>query len=92
MTLGAPTGASSAVGCASVVDLTELFGVDKPAVAMAHLPPMPGDPLYDETAGPAAIVESVARDVEHLVDARFDAILFCNEGDRPYQLPWKASR
>jgi predicted TIM-barrel enzyme len=44
-------------------DLKELFGVDKPAVAMAHLPPMPGTPLYDETAGPAAIVESVARDV-----------------------------
>ena len=64
----------------------QLFGVDKPAVAMAHLPPMPGTPLYDETGGPAAIVESVARDVEHLVGAGFDAILFCNEGDRPYLL------
>jgi len=68
------------------LDLKQLFGVDKPAVAMAHLPPMPGTPLYDETGGPAAIVDSVARDVEHLVDAGFDAILFCNEGDRPYQL------
>jgi len=68
------------------LDLNHLFGVDKPAVAMAHLPPMPGTPLYDETGGPAAIVESVARDVEHLVGAGFDAILFCNEGDRPYQL------
>ena len=28
----------------------------------------------------------MARDVEHLVGAGFDAILFCNEGDRPYQL------
>ncbi len=45
------------------LDLKQLFGVDKPAVAMAHLPPMPGTPLYDETGGPAAIVESVARDV-----------------------------
>ena len=68
------------------LDLKQLFGVDKPAVAMAHLPPMPGTPLYDETGGPAAIVESVARDVERLVGAGFDAILFCNEGDRPYQL------
>jgi uncharacterized protein len=68
------------------LDLKQLFGVDKPAVAMAHLPPMPGTPLYDESGGPAAIVESVARDVEHLVGAGFDAILFCNEGDRPYQL------
>ena len=67
-------------------DLKELFGVDKPVVAMAHLPPLPGTPLYDEAGGPGAIVESVARDVELLTRAGFDAILFCNEGDRPYQL------
>jgi uncharacterized protein len=66
--------------------LKELFGVEKPVVAMAHLPPMPGTPLYDEVGGADAIVESVRRDVEILTDAGFDAILFCNEGDRPYQL------
>src|SRR6266540_1089691 len=59
------------------LDLNELFGIEKPAVAMAHLPPLPGTPLY---------VESVRRDVELLTEAGFDAILFCNEGDRPYQL------
>jgi membrane complex biogenesis BtpA family protein len=53
---------------------------------MAHLPPLPGTPLYDEDAGPDGIVESVRRDVEILVGSGFDAILFCNEGDRPYQL------
>jgi membrane complex biogenesis BtpA family protein len=63
-----------------------LFGVEKPVVAMAHLPPLPGTPLYDEAGGPSAIVESVARDVEILTEAGFDGILFCNEGDRPYQL------
>jgi uncharacterized protein len=67
-------------------DLKELFGVDKPVIAMAHLPPLPGTPLYDEAGGPGAIVESVGRDVEILTRAGFDAILFCNEGDRPYQL------
>jgi uncharacterized protein len=66
--------------------LSELFGVDKPVIAMAHLPPLPGTPLYDEKGGPQAIVEAVARDVEFLRDAGFDAILFCNEGDRPYTL------
>jgi uncharacterized protein len=66
--------------------LEELFGVDKPVVAMAHLPPLPGTPLYDEQAGPDGIVEAVARDVAILRDAGFDAILFCNEGDRPYTL------
>ena len=68
------------------LDLKDLFGVEKPVVAMAHLPPLPGTPLYDEEGGPAAIVESVWRDVEVLTRSGFDAILFCNEGDRPYQL------
>ena len=67
-------------------DLTKLFGAAKPVIAMAHLPPLPGTPLYDEQGGPAAIVESVRRDVEILSDVGFDGILFCNEGDRPYQL------
>jgi membrane complex biogenesis BtpA family protein len=67
-------------------DVKELFGVEKPAIAMAHLPPLPGTPLYDEVGGPGAIVDSVARDVEILTRSGFDAILFCNEGDRPYQL------
>jgi len=64
----------------------ELFGVEKPVVAMAHLPPLPGTPLYDEAGGPDAIVAAVRRDVESLRNAGFDAILFCNEGDRPYTL------
>lgn len=53
---------------------------------MAHLPPLPGTPLYDEALGVPALVAAVQRDVDILVDAGFDAILFCNEGDRPYQL------
>ena len=68
------------------IALKELFPAEKPVIAMAHLPPMPGTPLYDETAGPDAIVESVRRDVEILARSGFDGILFCNEGDRPYQL------
>jgi uncharacterized protein len=67
-------------------DLKELFGVDQPVIAMAHLPPLPGTPLYDEEGGPGAIVDAVERDVELLTKAGFDGILFCNEGDRPYQL------
>jgi membrane complex biogenesis BtpA family protein len=66
--------------------LTGLFGVEKPVIAMAHLPPLPGTPLYDDAGGPDAIVESVRRDVEILARSGFDAVLFCNEGDRPYQL------
>ena len=53
---------------------------------MAHLPALPGTPLYDEQGGPDAIVAAVRRDVELLTGAGFDAVLFCNENDRPYQL------
>lgn len=61
-------------------------GIDKPLIAMAHLPALPGTPLYDRIAGVQGIVDSVHADVAILVEAGFDAVLFCNENDRPYQL------
>ncbi|HWG74346.1 MAG TPA: BtpA/SgcQ family protein [Acidimicrobiales bacterium] len=60
--------------------------VAKPLIAMAHVPALPGTPLYDAAGGMGAIVDHVRRDVELLVEADFDAVLFCNENDRPYQL------
>lgn len=66
--------------------LTELFGTEKPIIAMAHVPAMPGTPLYDPSMGPDGIVEAVRQDVSHLVDGGVDAVMFCNENDRPYQL------
>ena len=64
----------------------ELFAVPRPVVAMAHLPPLPGTPLYDEAAGVAGIVEAVRADLEILLPAGVDSVMFCNEGDRPYAL------
>lgn len=65
----------------------ELFpGVAKPLIAMAHVPPLPGTPLYDHAKGVQGLVDQVRRDVEILLGGGFDALLFCNEGDRPYQL------
>ena len=58
----------------------------KPLIAMAHVPALPGTPLYDAAAGLSGAVASVRRDVEVLLDAGFDAVMFCNENDRPYQL------
>lgn len=60
--------------------------VEKPLIAMAHVPPLPGTPLYDAKLGVQGLVDHVKRDTELLLAAGFDAILFCNEGDRPYQL------
>ena len=64
--------------------LESVFGGRKPVIAMAHLPPLPGSPLYDAAGGMNAIVDYVARDLEALQAAGVDAILFGNEGDRPY--------
>jgi hypothetical protein len=66
--------------------MKELFGVDKPVIAMAHLPALPGTPLYDQKAGVRGIIDWVAADVQNLVRGGVDAILFCNESDRPYAL------
>lgn len=61
-------------------------GLAKPLIAMAHVPPLPGTPLYDAKAGVQGLVDHVRGDTEVLVGAGFDGILFCNEGDRPYEL------
>lgn len=62
----------------------DVFSQKKPIIAMAHLLPLPGTPLYDADGGIDANVEAVLRDVEALQQAGVDAIMFGNEGDRPY--------
>lgn len=62
-----------------------MFGKPKAIVAMAHFPPMPGQPLYDARGGVTGLVDAVRRDVEILADSGVDAVMFCNEGDRPYR-------
>lgn len=63
-----------------------LFGGTKPVIAMVHLAPMPGTPLYDAEGGVEAIVEAARRDLKALQDADVDAVMFGNENDRPYEL------
>ncbi len=45
-----------------------------------------GRPLYGERGGVAGIVEAARADLEILLAADVDAVMFCNEGDRPYAL------
>ena len=66
--------------------LRRLFGVDKPIIAMLHLPAMPGRPRHDREAGMRHLVETVERDLELLQAAGVDGFLFCNEADLPYQM------
>lgn len=64
----------------------ELFDAASPLIAMAHVPALPGTPLYDASGGMDEIITALGQDVETLEAAGFDAVLFCNENDRPYEL------
>lgn len=64
--------------------LEMLFGRPKPVVAMMHLLPLPGRPLYDNKGGMTAIIDALRRDLDILQGGGVDGLLFCNEGDRPY--------
>ncbi len=61
-------------------------GTDKALVAMAHVQALPGTPLYDAGSGISGIVSQLRDDLAVLVDSGFDAVMFCNENDRPYTL------
>jgi uncharacterized protein len=62
-----------------------LFGRRKPIIAMAHLPALPGTPHYDFDRGIDGAVEAVLADVHALQAGGVDAVMFGNEGDRPYR-------
>ncbi len=66
--------------------LTELTGTAKPIIGMAHLPALPGTPLYDAAGGMAKVRDWVRRDLVALQEGGIDAVMFCNENDRPYTL------
>lgn len=68
-----------------MADLTlDLFGTTKPIIAMAHFPALPGTPRYDPQLGIDGMVEKMGKDIRILLDAGVDAVMFCNEDDRPY--------
>jgi uncharacterized protein len=65
---------------------SRVFGRVKPVIAMVHLGASPGAPLFDSHAGIEGIVENARKDLKALQAAGFDAVMFGNENDRPYQL------
>jgi membrane complex biogenesis BtpA family protein len=62
-----------------------VFGDGKPVIGMVHLGALPGSPLYDREGGLADLVEAAAKDLAALQAAGFDAVMFGNENDRPYE-------
>ncbi len=62
-----------------------VFGTGKPVIGMVHFGALPGTPLFDAEAGLAGLLAGVTRDLAALQAAGFDAIMFGNENDRPYE-------
>jgi len=62
-----------------------VFATSKPVIAMVHFGALPGSPLNDAKAGLEGLVAGVIRDLDALQDAGFDAVMFGNENDRPYE-------
>ena len=72
-------------GDGMTANFKRIFGEKKPAIAMVHLGALPGTPLYDDQAGIDGLIEGARRDLNALQAAGFDAVMFGNENDRPYQ-------
>ena len=63
----------------------KVFGTGKPVIGMVHLGALPGTPLYDRNAGLEGLVAGARADLAALQAASFDAVMFGNENDRPYE-------
>lgn len=64
----------------------KVFGAGKPVIAMVHLGASPGAPLHDAALGVEGIIAAARADLASLQNAGFDAVMFGNENDRPYEL------
>lgn len=63
-------------------NFNRVFGDTKPVIGMVHLGALPGTPLFD----PGLDLLAAARaDLLALQNAGFDAVMFGNENDRPYE-------
>lgn len=64
--------------------IQDVFGVQKPIIAMCHLRAMPGDPGYDSEKGMEWVVERARADLLALQEGGVDAVMFSNESSLPY--------
>jgi uncharacterized protein len=64
--------------------LKDVFGTEKPIIAMCHFDPMPGDPSYDAQKGLPWVIERVRKNLRALQEGGVDAVMFSNEASLPY--------
>lgn len=61
-----------------------IFKSDKPIIGCVHLMALPGTPYYDASLSFKDHIKRAVNEAKALQDAGFDALIFANEGDRPY--------
>ena len=66
--------------------MKELIKKNKIIIGMVHFPPLPGTPNFDDDKNLSKIVNSISSDLDSLQNNGIDAVMFGNEGDRPYLL------
>lgn len=64
--------------------LKDVFGTEKPIIAMCHFDPMPGDPSYEAGKGLSWVIERVRQNLRALQEGGVDAVMFSNESSLPY--------
>lgn len=64
--------------------LKELFGTEKPIIAMCHLNALPGDPGFGPTGKIEQVVDWARKDLHALQNGGVDAVMFSNEFSLPY--------
>jgi len=65
--------------------IDDMFGVKKPIIAMLHMDPLPGDPLFRHGDSMKTVAEKAKEDLKKLQDGGVDAVLFSNEFSLPYE-------
>lgn len=65
--------------------LEQMFGVQKPIIALLHLRALPGDPKYGQNDSMGRVIEIAKEELRALQEGGVDGILFANEFSLPYQ-------
>lgn len=63
----------------------EMFGTEKPIIAMLHLDALPGDPRFHYGDSMERVVEHARADLKALQEGGVDGILISNEFSLPYE-------
>ncbi len=64
--------------------IKQVFGTEKPIIAMCHMQAMPGDPYYDSKKGMKDVLDKCRHDLLALQKGGVDAVMFSNEFSLPY--------